>query len=184
MLALTFNFPYRQRGESTRDPDSVLEEWIQTAADWLKQEHDIDTPVLGGKSLGARIASQVVASGSPALALVFLGYPLHPPRDPSVLRDTHLFAVNCPMRFVHGMDDQFAYPRELDGLLERLQDAGKDVALDRIEGTHGLRDAATGGRTANQWNALSQGCVDWLARFTGSRTGSAAPLDRTSPAGG
>lgn len=172
MVALTFNFPYRQRGELRRDPDPVLEEWIRIAAHWLKAEHGIDTPVLGGKSLGARIASQVVASGSPALALVFLGYPLHPPHDPSELRDTHLFAISCPMRFIHGTGDRFAHPGDLDALLRRLQDAGKDVTLDRIEGTHGLRDSATDGRTANEWNALSQRCLDWLPR---SRSPDAKP---------
>lgn len=93
MVALTFNFPYRQQGKASRDPDSVLEGWVRTAADWLKNEHNIENPVLGGKSLGARIASQVVASGLSSRALVFLGYPLHPPRDPSVLRDTHLYSV-------------------------------------------------------------------------------------------
>lgn len=72
------------------------------------------------------------------------------------------------MRFVHGIEDHFAFPGELDALLQRLRDAGKDVTLDRIEGTHGLRDAATSGRSANQWDTLSQACIDWLVGLTGT----------------
>ena len=46
--------------------------------------------VHGGRSMGGRIASQVVAAGEPADGLAFLGYPLHPPGQPEKLRDAHL----------------------------------------------------------------------------------------------
>lgn len=174
MITLTFNFPYRQEGRASRDPDSTLESWTRTAADWLKREYEVRYLLLGGKSLGARIASQVVASGYPASGLVFLGYPLHPPHDPSVLRDSHLLAAACPMRFIHGTGDRFAYPAQLDASLARLRDAGKDVTLDRIEGTHGLRDLATRGRTAKHWDELSQACIEWFASSTRKDT----PLTR------
>jgi uncharacterized protein len=76
--ALTFNFPYRQRGEDRRDEEGVLEDSVRRAAEWLMRELAIDRLVLGGKSLGARMSSQVVGAGFPAAGLLFLGYPLHP----------------------------------------------------------------------------------------------------------
>ena len=47
--------------------------------------------VIGGKSMGGRIASQVAeAEGERVAGLVFLGYPLHPPGRPDKMRDEHL----------------------------------------------------------------------------------------------
>lgn len=165
VTALTFNFPYRQRGDERRDPEPVLEESVRRAAGWLMAELTIERLVLGGKSLGARMSSQVVAAGLPAAGLLLLGYPLHPPDRPAELRDAHLMQVSCPMRFLHGDTDRFAYPHVLDAAIARLRAAGKDVALDRIEGTHGLRDTASDGKTTNHWDRLADGTVSWLLQM-------------------
>jgi predicted alpha/beta-hydrolase family hydrolase len=71
---------------------------------------------IGGKSMGGRIASQVAAqpeSAGDIAALVFLGYPLHPPGRPDKLRDTHLPDIKAPMLFVQGSRDTFGTPDEL-----------------------------------------------------------------------
>ena len=52
----------------------------------------LDRIVLGGRSMGGRIASLVAADPDdplPALGLVLLGYPLHPPGKPETLRIEH-----------------------------------------------------------------------------------------------
>jgi predicted alpha/beta-hydrolase family hydrolase len=62
---------------------------------------------VGGKSMGARLAAQIVARGTGASGLVFLGYPLHPPGRPERLRDQPLYQLPCPTLFIVGSRDPF-----------------------------------------------------------------------------
>jgi uncharacterized protein len=82
-----------------------------------------------GKSLGGRIASMCVADGMPAVGLVFLGYPLHPPGRPEKIRDAHLDAVACPMLFLQGSRDAFARPDLLAGVIARLGERATYVEI-------------------------------------------------------
>ena len=77
---------------------------------------------MGGRSMGGRIASQVVAGGARADGLAFLAYPLHPPGRPEKLRDAHLPDIAAPMLFVQGTRDAFAREDLLHALIDRLGD--------------------------------------------------------------
>jgi uncharacterized protein len=78
--------------------------------------------VVGGKSMGGRIASQVAAKIPDGIAgLVFLGYPLHPPGRPDQLRSKHLPQIRAPMLFVQGAKDAFGTPEELRPILRTLK---------------------------------------------------------------
>ncbi|MGH2595772.1 MAG: alpha/beta hydrolase family protein [Actinomycetota bacterium] len=128
---LRFNFVYIENGRRAPDPAPFLEEtWraaFAAASDRAKSE-----PVwAGGKSLGGRIASMVVANGMPATGLVFLGYPLHPPGKPERIRDEHLYRIEIPMLFLEGTRDPFATPELLQGVIAKL---GKRASLVSIEG--------------------------------------------------
>jgi uncharacterized protein len=80
------------------------------------------TLVIGGKSLGGRIASQVAAAGAPDVeGLVFLGYPLHPPGRADQLRAKHLPYITVPMLFVQGSRDAFGLPGELRAIIKELK---------------------------------------------------------------
>jgi len=82
-----------------------------------RQEHII----AAGKSMGGRIASQMVAdSRLPIDQLIFLGYPLHPPGKRDKLRDQHLYGIKIPMRFFAGTSDQLCDLGLLRGVLSRL----------------------------------------------------------------
>ena len=61
--------------------------------------------ILGGKSLGGRIASLMVAEGEPAAGLCFLGYPLHPPGKKDRQRTDHFPGLEVPALFVQGTRD-------------------------------------------------------------------------------
>ena len=65
--------------------------------------------IVGGKSMGGRIASMVVAereqTGGQPLGLVCLGYPFHPPGQPDKLRVDHLQALKTPALFCQGTRD-------------------------------------------------------------------------------
>ena len=89
--------------------------------------------VLGGKSMGGRIASQVAATGAGDIAaLVFLGYPLHPPGNPEKLRDEHLPDVKAPMLFIQGSRDAFGTPEEISSVVQKRKLRGATIHI--IEG--------------------------------------------------
>lgn len=147
LACLRFNFPYRELGKRAPDPEAVLRQTWEAAFELGTKS---GSPVwAGGKSLGGRIASMVVADGLPAAGLVFVGYPLHPPGKPERIRDAHLGAIRVPMLFLQGTADPFARPDLLDRTLERL---GNRATLHRVEGgDHSFRvrgvpkdDAGTG----------------------------------------
>jgi predicted alpha/beta-hydrolase family hydrolase len=106
--ALLFNFPYRERRRRIPDPPRVLEATIAEVASVAREVLKAPQLVLGGRSMGGRIASQAVAKGVRAEALVLLAYPLHPPGKPETLRDAHLKDIQVPMLFVQGTRDAFA----------------------------------------------------------------------------
>jgi predicted alpha/beta-hydrolase family hydrolase len=130
VATMRFNFQYIERGRRSPDNERVLRETWLAAFEAAKAAGD--RPVLvGGKSLGGRIASMCVADGMPAAGLVFLGYPLHPPGRPERIRDEHLYRVEVPMLFVQGTADPFARPELVEKVMDRL---GERATLEKIEG--------------------------------------------------
>jgi predicted alpha/beta-hydrolase family hydrolase len=128
---LLFNFPYSERHARIPDPPGTLEKTIEGVARYARDELGAPRLVLGGKSMGGRIASQAVAKGVSADGLVFLGYPLHPPGRTETLRDAHLPLVSVPMLFVQGTRDAFARSDLLAKTLARL---GERATLFVVEG--------------------------------------------------
>jgi hypothetical protein len=126
-----FNFSYMNAGRRSPDPEPYLRAaWTEAFTGILEMAEGV--PVLvGGKSLGGRIASMQVADGMPARGLVFLGYPLHSPAKPERVRSEHLERIEVPMLFLQGTRDPFARSELLAGVLERL---GARATLVQIEG--------------------------------------------------
>lgn len=159
---LLYNFPYTERGGRRPDPPALLEETAAAVHEAARVALGAERLVGGGKSMGGRIASQAVAKGAPADALVFLGYPLHPPGKPGQLRDAHLPAVAAPMLFVEGTRDAFARWDLLTAVLERL---GPRATLHRVEGgDHSFAVPRRTGRTnAEVEREIHAAIVAWLA---------------------
>lgn len=131
---VTFDFLYMTRGKKLPDRNETLEATWQAAiaATRARGGLPIERLFIGGKSMGGRIASQIAAgSGAPRVAgLVFLGYPLHPPKKPQLRRDAHLPRVAVPMLFVQGTRDLFGTAKELRALAKKLPRA----SLHAVEG--------------------------------------------------
>jgi predicted alpha/beta-hydrolase family hydrolase len=70
--------------------------------------------VIGGRSMGGRIASHV-ADRAGARGLVCLGYPFHPPGQLHKLRTAHLASLRTPTLIVQGTRDPFGGPDEVAG---------------------------------------------------------------------
>lgn len=117
-----FNFPYAEEGKSRPDPDPVLEGTWRLVAGYAAELEEFKglELYLGGKSMGARVAAQVVAQEVGASGLVFLGYPLHPPGKPENLRDRPLYALPCPVLFIQGTKDPFCHLERLGMVLSRI----------------------------------------------------------------
>src|SRR3954468_11746635 len=132
-----FNFVYVERGKKAPDRQPLLRQaWLAAFEDASSRAGD--RPVLaGGKSLGGRIASMCVADGMPAAALVFLGYPLHPPGKPERIRDEHLYRIEVPMLFMQGTRDPFADPKLLAKVLKKL--GGRATHVEVEGGDHSFR---------------------------------------------
>jgi len=98
---VTFNFLYTEQGRRVPDANKALEACFRAVIQAVRDKKiGRGTLVIGGKSLGGRIASQVAAAGAPDVeGLVFLGYPLHPPGRADQLRAKHLPDITVPMLF-------------------------------------------------------------------------------------
>ena len=120
---MTFNFLYKEQGRSTPDPKARLESCYQAVIKTALTHRKLkkNRLVIGGKSMGGRIASQVAAAQPDGIAgLVFLGYSLHPPGRPDKLRDEHLKDIRAPMLFVQGARDAFGTAEEIRAVIKRL----------------------------------------------------------------
>ena len=142
-----FEFPYmRARREGGRggppDPPPVLRQaWL----DVIAQLGGGDRLVIGGKSLGGRIAS-LVADEAGVRGLVCLGYPFHPPGQPTRLRTAHLAGLRTPALVVQGTRDPFGTREDVAGYV--LSPAIRLAWIDG--GDHSLSRPARSGRTASQ----------------------------------
>lgn len=72
---------------------------------------------VGGKSMGGRVASFIAdelrAEGR-IKALVCIGYPFHPPKQPNKLRTAHLQTLECPTLITQGERDPFGGRDEVE----------------------------------------------------------------------
>ena len=104
---LRFEFPYmvqRRLTGKSRPPDReplLFETWRAAV-----RECGAPRPVIGGKSMGGRMAS-MVADELGVAGLVCLGYPFHPPGRPERLRTAHLESLHTPTLIVQGTRDPF-----------------------------------------------------------------------------
>jgi predicted alpha/beta-hydrolase family hydrolase len=76
--------------------------------------------LIGGKSLGGRVASLVADDlyrAGRVKGLVCLGYPFHPPGKPAELRTAHLTALACPTLILQGERDAFGNRAEVENLV-------------------------------------------------------------------
>jgi len=120
-LTLRFNFPYKEKGRKALDPQKTLIQTWQSAYQFIKDEYDLEKIVAAGKSMGGRVASQMVCEGLFEVdRLIFLGYPLHPPNKRDTLRDAHLYEIKIPMLFFSGTRDSLCDLNLLNKVLKKL----------------------------------------------------------------
>jgi predicted alpha/beta-hydrolase family hydrolase len=145
-----FEFPYmaqkRLTGKSKPpDREPVLRETWRQVIGMLGAKG----LVIGGKSMGGRIAS-LVADDAEVAGLVCLGYPFHPVGKPDRLRVEHLQAIKTPTLIVQGERDPFGTKDEVGQYT--LSPAIRVSWME--DGDHSFKPRRSAGRTEEQnWNA-------------------------------
>jgi hypothetical protein len=120
---VTFDFLYMHARRKVPDRAPALESCFGGVIDWAtaREEFAGHRLLIGGKSMGGRMATHLAAAGfvarggaGPRLsAVIALGYPLHPPGKPEQPRTAHLPAIRTPLLVVQGSRDTFGTPDEL-----------------------------------------------------------------------
>lgn len=105
-----YQFPYMEQRRRAPDRPPVLTAAVTAAVHAAQKAAPGLSLMAGGKSMGGRMTS-TAASQHPldqVRGLVFFGFPLHPPGQPSIKRADHLAKVSVPMLFLQGTRDTFA----------------------------------------------------------------------------
>jgi predicted alpha/beta-hydrolase family hydrolase len=173
---VTFNFSYSEKGRRSPDPKAKLESCYRAAIESARNHKKLkgNRVIIGGKSMGGRIGSQVVAINHESLqnrpdkiaGLVFLGYPLHPPGRPEQLRDEHLKDIDVPMLFLQGSKDAFGTGDEIQSVINRLS---LPATVYLIEGgDHSFKVPKS---SANPQPQVYEAMMDQIVRWWQSVTG-------------
>jgi uncharacterized protein len=122
IATMRYQFPYMERGSKRPDAPKLAQATVRAAVAEAARLVPELALIAGGKSFGGRMTSQAqAASPLPGVrGLVFLGFPLHPPGQPSDERGYHLFEVKIPMLFLQGTRDAFADTPMLQALIQQL----------------------------------------------------------------
>jgi predicted alpha/beta-hydrolase family hydrolase len=115
-----FNFFYRARKSGRPDSMPRLTACWTAVIARVREALEPERLIIGGRSMGGRAASVVVADGASCDGLLLLAYPLHPPRQPQKLRVAHLPAIHVPVLCINGTRDPFCEPQLMEKTLEGL----------------------------------------------------------------
>jgi len=166
VATLRFNFPYMEQGRKVPDrgpvPTAAVFAAVRTAAAAAPE-----LPLFaGGKSYGGRMSSQASAETSlpKVRGLVFFGFPLHPPDQPSTKRAEHLARVKLPMLFLQGTRDKLADLSLLRPICAKL---GSRATLHIIEtGDHSFHVLKSSGKTnADVMRELARTVAEWAQKI-------------------
>jgi predicted alpha/beta-hydrolase family hydrolase len=164
-----FNFPYTERRGRRPDPPPVLEACYRAVIAQVRTDRELALRrlVIGGKSMGGRMASHVAAAGDAVDGLLFLGYPLHPAGKPAQLRVAHLPRIAAPMLFLTGTRDSLCRLDLLRAALATLPQATLHVIDD---GDHSFAVRRSSGRDAAAVRTeLVDASAEWLTRVVERR---------------
>jgi hypothetical protein len=164
-----FEFSYmagRRSGAGRKPPpraDKVMPEFVAAVDDLGPTNGPL---LIGGKSMGGRVASMVADTLFDAgriAGLVCLGYPFHPPGKPETLRTAHLAELRTPTMIFHGTRDEFGSPAEI-----ATYNLSAAITVQFLEdGDHDLkpRKALSGFSTGDHLKTIAASLDAWVKRL-------------------
>ena len=145
IMCLRYQFPFMQQGSKRPDRPALAQRTVRAAVAAAASVAPTLPLIAGGKSFGGRMTSQAQAETPLAnvMGLVFFGFPLHPPKQPSLGRSDHLHAVQMPMLFLQGTRDALADTALMRSVVQGL---GPRATLHPLEGAdHAFKVPARSG---------------------------------------
>lgn len=165
IATLRFQFPFMEQGSKRPDSPKVAHEAVRAAMSKAAGLLPGVPLFAGGKSFGGRMTSQAQAIEplEGVQGLVFVGFPLHPPKKPGLERAEHLAQVKLPMLFLQGTRDELA---ELDLLRATTKKLGRRATLHIVEAAdHAFHVLVRSGRTDQQvLEDLLEAMCSWMLR--------------------
>ncbi len=156
-----FNFLYRERRSGRPDPMPKLLACYEAVVASARTELAPRTLVLGGRSMGGRASSMLVADGGACDGLLLLAYPLHPPGQPGKLRVDHLPRITVPVLCINGTRDPFCDPALMKQTLAGLGSNWRMLWLDGAD--HSFHVPKSSGRTdADVLTEVADATESWL----------------------
>ncbi|MCV3736672.1 alpha/beta hydrolase [Rhizobium sp. TRM96647] len=163
-----FEFAYMaaRRTDGARKPPPRAETLKPEYLDAVRALGASGPLVIGGKSMGGRVASMIAddlhAAGA-VEGLLCLGYPFHPPGKPDSLRTAHLAGLQTPALICQGTRDEFGTRAEVETypLSERIR------LLWLEDGDHDLkpRKKLSGFSAADHLRTMAATVKGWAERF-------------------
>jgi predicted alpha/beta-hydrolase family hydrolase len=167
IASLRYQFSYMEQGGRRPDPPAVLEATVRAAVERARESAPGLLLLAGGKSLGGRMTSNAMARRplEGVAGLVFLGFPLHPAKQPGVTRAEHLERVTCPMLFLQGTRDSLA---DLDLITGVCAGLGPGATLHVVQGAdHSFAVLKRSGRTGVEvMEELAATVAEWSRALT------------------
>ena len=158
LIVRRIDFPYRLAGRRAPDRAPVLIKTVLDAATELVGDLGISPEelVIGGRSMGGRMCSLVIAEGLVVGGLFCVSYPLHPPGKPESLRVEHFARVSVDTLFVSGTRDAFGTRAEFEHHTPSLVGPFRHEWIEG--GDHGL---------ARKEQVAAKLVADWVADLGG-----------------
>ncbi len=172
IATLRYQFPYMDKGGKRPDPPKLAHATVRAAVAEAARRLPKLPLIAGGKSFGGRMTSQAQAiTPLPKVrGLAFLGFPLHPAKQPSSERGKHLFEIEVAMLLLQGTHDALASLDQLEPLCEAL---GARATLKLFQDAdHSFHVPARTGRTDPQ---VRSDVLDALAAWTEEVIGASTP---------
>lgn len=156
-----FNFPYREKGSRRIDSMEVLKESFSSTVKRILESTKAKHLVIGGRSMGGRVASMLAAEGFACDGLLLAAYPLHPAGEPEKLRDAHLPKIRCPVLCFNGTRDALCRRELMERALAAVQ---APWTMHWLEGAdHSFRLLKSAGRSEAQLDAeVGAAAAKWL----------------------
>ncbi|QRM55239.1 alpha/beta family hydrolase [Sinorhizobium sp. BG8] len=110
VVRFEFSYMAARRLEGSRKPPPRAETLIPEYRAAVAELGGTGPLVIGGKSMGGRVASMLadeLHGAGKIRGLLCLGYPFHPPGKPESLRTAHLENLETPALIVQGTRDEF-----------------------------------------------------------------------------
>jgi uncharacterized protein len=171
IATLRYQFPYKEKGGKRPDPPKLAHATVRAAVAEAARRLPKLPLIAGGKSFGGRMTSQAqaIVPLPNVCGLAFLGFPLHPAKQPSSERGKHLFDVELPMLFLQGTRDTLASLEQLEPLCQSL---GTRAALKLFQDAdHSFHVPARNGRTDREVRSdLLDALVAWIDRIISAST--------------